>query len=45
VCKISLAIDINRKLITIDPKPKGRILNLFIKTKNDYSLAVPGVSK
>ena len=29
---ISLAIDISRKLVTIDPKLKGTILNLFIKT-------------
>ena len=31
---ISLAIDINRKLATIDPKLKKTILNLFIKTGN-----------
>ena len=34
------AIDINRKLVTIDPKLQGTILNLFIKTENDYYLVV-----
>ena len=37
---ILLAIDINQKLLTIDPKLKGAILNLFVKTGKDYSLAV-----
>ena len=37
---ILLAININQKLVTIDPKLKGTILNLFFKTGNDYSLAV-----
>ena len=37
---ILLVIDIIRKLVTIQPKSKGRILNLFIKTGKDYSLAV-----
>ena len=37
---ILLAIDINLKLVTIDPKLKGTILNLFKKTENDFSLAV-----
>ena len=37
---ISLAIDISRKLVTIDPKLKGTILNLFIKAGSDLSLAV-----
>ena len=37
---ILLTIDINWKLFTIDPKLKGTILNLFIKTGNDLSLAV-----
>ena len=37
---ISLAMNINQKLVNIYPKSKGTILNLFIKTGNDYSLAV-----
>ena len=37
---ILLVIDIIRKLVTIQPKSKGRILNLLIKTGKDYSLAV-----
>ena len=37
---ILLAIDINLKLVTIDPKLKGTIVNLFKKTENDFSLAV-----
>ena len=37
---ILLVIDIIRKLVTIQPKSKGRILNLFIKTGNNHSLAV-----
>ena len=37
---ILLAIVINLKLVTIDPKLKGTILNLFKKTENDFSLAV-----
>ena len=37
---ISLAIDINQKLTTINAKSNGTILNLFIKTGNDYFLAV-----
>ena len=37
---ISTAININRKLVTIDSKLKSTILNLFSKTRNDYSLAV-----
>ena len=37
---ILLAIDINQKLVTIYPRSKGTILNLFIKTENNYSLAV-----
>ena len=38
--KISLAININRKLVTINAKSTGMILNLFIKTGNDNSLSV-----
>ena len=34
---ISYAININWKLVTITANP---ILNLFIKTRNDYSLVV-----
>ena len=37
---ISYAIDIDRKLITINAKPMCTFLNLFIKTKNDFSLVV-----
>jgi len=37
---ILLAININRNLVTIHPKLKGMILSLFLKTGNDYSLAV-----
>ena len=37
---ILLAIVINLKLVTIDPKLKGTIVNLFKKTENDFSLAV-----
>ena len=33
---ISLAVDINRKLATIDPKLKMIILNLFLKTEKPY---------
>ena len=39
---ILLAININQKLVTIDPKLKGTILNLIIKTGNDYSFEVSG---
>ena len=35
---ISYDIDVNRKLVTINEKPMGTILNLFIKTGNNYSL-------
>ena len=28
------------KLLSINAKPMGTILNLFVKTRNDYSLAV-----
>ena len=37
---ILTAIDINQKLLKIDPKLKGTLLSLFIKTGKDYSLAV-----
>ena len=37
---ILTASDINQKLLKIDPKLKGTILSLFIKTGKDYSLAV-----
>ena len=38
---ISSAIDIKRKLVTINPKLKGMNLNLFISlTGKDYSLVV-----
>ena len=37
---ISYAININRKLVAINAKPMCTILNLFIKTRNDYSLVV-----
>ena len=40
---ISLAIDFNRKLATINAKSKGTILNLFIKTGIDCSLTVKGM--
>ena len=40
---ILLSIGINRKLVTIDPILEGAILNLFVKTGNDYSLAVISV--
>ena len=35
--QLGTAIDINRKLVTINAKLMGTILNLFIKTGNDYS--------
>ena len=34
------AINVNRKLVTIDAKPMDTILNLFVNTRNDYALAV-----
>ena len=34
---ILLVINIIPKLVTIDPKSKGTILNLLIKTGNNYS--------
>ena len=37
---ISYAININQKLVAINSKPMCTILNLFIKTRNDYFLAV-----
>ena len=40
---ILLSISINRKIVTIDPILEGAILNLFVKTGNDYSLAVISV--
>ena len=34
------AINVNRKLVTIDAKPMDTILNLFVNTRNNYAFAV-----